>query len=98
MEESGGEAARAGIAGRRSALSRWRHLALPVRRNRGEEIGAKLEKSGMRLRPAVLNGPPRLLFDARELEPPTARGMVGDIRNTLDRLGAALDRLERSVA
>lgn len=63
-----------------------------------EEIGAKLEKSGMRLRAGVLDGPPRLLFEASELEPPTARGMVGDIRNTLDRLGAALDRLETRVA
>jgi len=63
-----------------------------------EEIGAKLEKSGMRLRAEVLDGPPRLLFEARELEPPTARGMVGDIRQTLDRLGAALDRLESTVA
>jgi len=63
-----------------------------------EQIGAKLEKSGMRLRARVLDGPPRLLFDAYELEPPTARGMVGEIRSTLDRLGAALDRLETRVA
>jgi NTE family protein len=63
-----------------------------------EEIGAKLEKSGMRLRPAVLDGPPRLLFAPEEVEPPTPRGILGDVRNTLDRLGAALDRLESTVA
>jgi hypothetical protein len=53
----------------------------------------------MRLRAGVLDGPPRLLFEARELDPPpTPRGILGDVRNTLDRLGAALDRLENSVA
>jgi hypothetical protein len=63
-----------------------------------EEIGAKLEKSGMRLRAGVLDGPPRLLFEPRELEPPPApRGILGDVRTTLDRLGAALDRLETRV-
>ncbi|HEU4454855.1 MAG TPA: hypothetical protein VFR81_17445, partial [Longimicrobium sp.] len=68
-----------------------------LRANR-EEIGAKLEKSGMRLRAGVLDGPPRLLFAPDELEPPTPRGVLGDVRSVLDRLGAALDRLENSVA
>jgi NTE family protein len=68
-----------------------------LRANR-EEIGAKLEKSGMRLRAGVLDGPPRLLFAPDELEPPTPRGVLGDVRNVLDRLGAALDRLESTVA
>ncbi len=63
-----------------------------------DEIGAKLERSGMRLRAGVLDGPPRLLFGPDEAETPTPRGILGDVRTTLDRLGAALDRLEKSVA
>ncbi|HYH83147.1 MAG TPA: patatin-like phospholipase family protein [Longimicrobium sp.] len=74
--------------------STLRHL-----REHAEEIGAKLERRGMRLRPEVLNDPRRVLFPEDEIDArPTTRGVTGEIRNVLDRLGDVLDRIERSAA
>lgn len=69
-----------------------------LRANR-EVLEKKLEKVGMRLRPEVLSDRRRRpLFRDDELQPPTARGVLGDVRSVLDRLAAALDRLETSAA
>lgn len=74
--------------------STLRHL----RANAGE-IGAKLERHGLRLRREVLNDPRRVLFPADEFDAaPTSAGVVGDIKNVLDRLGDVLDRIEKSAA
>lgn len=69
-----------------------------LRENTGE-VGAKLEKHGLRLRHEVLNDPRRVLFAEDEFDaPPKANGVVGEIRNVLDRLGDVLDRIERNAA
>lgn len=74
--------------------STLRHL-----RANQDEIGDKLERHGLRLRPEVLNDPRRVLFPEDEFSPtPAPRGVVGEIRNVLDRLGDVLDRIERSAA
>lgn len=70
--------------------STLRHL-----RAHADEIGAKLEKRGMRLRPEVLEDESRVLFDDDSRL--TARGVAGDIRGVLDRLGEALDRIENAA-
>jgi NTE family protein len=69
------------------------HLA-----ERREEIGEKLQKRGMRLRPEVLDDRRRVLFEEDAPEPRTVRGVAGEIRDVLDRLGAVLDRLDGSAA
>jgi NTE family protein len=64
-----------------------------------DEMEEKLAKVGMRLRPEVLSDRRRRpLFRDDELQPPTARGVLGDVRSVLDRLSAALDRLETTTA
>jgi NTE family protein len=74
--------------------STLRHL-----RDHAEEIGAKLERRGMRLRPEVLDDPRRVLFAEDEFDArPTSRGVTGEIRHVLDRLGEVLDRIEKSAA
>lgn len=74
--------------------STLRHL-----RANAEEIGAKLERHGLRLRPEVLDDPRRVLFPEDEFDAaPTSRGVAGEIRNVLDRLGDVLDRIEKSAA
>lgn len=70
--------------------STLRHL-----RAHADGIAAKLEKHGMRLRHDVLADDRRVLFDDDAL--PTARGVAGDIRGVLDRLGQVLDRIERAA-
>jgi NTE family protein len=78
------------------------HAYASTLRHLGEhagEIGAKLEKHGLRLKPEVLNDPRRMLFPPHEFDaPPTSTGVVGEIRNVLDRLGDVLDRIEKSAA
>ena len=64
-------------------------------REHADELTAKLEKHGMRLRPEVLADDGRVLFDDDAL--PTASGVAGDIRGVLDRLGAVLDRIESAA-
>jgi predicted acylesterase/phospholipase RssA len=74
--------------------STLRHL-----REHASEIGAKLERRGLRLRREVLDDPRRVLFAEDELEArPTSRGVTGEIRDVLDRLGEVLDRIEKSAA
>jgi len=68
-------------------------------RANAKEIGAKLERHGLRLRPEVLNDPRRALFPEDEFDAaPASRGVAGEIRNVLDRLGDVLDRIENSAA
>jgi predicted acylesterase/phospholipase RssA len=70
---------------------------LALLREHADEIGAKLVKRGMALRREVLDDPRRTLFD--EDERPPRDGVLGEIRDTLDRLGEVLGRLEsRSAA
>jgi len=74
--------------------STLRHL-----REHAGEIGAKLERRGMRLRHEVLDDPRRVLFAEDEFDArPPSRGVTGEIRGALDRLGDVLDRIERSAA
>lgn len=72
--------------------STLRHL-----REHAGEIGAKLERRGMRLRREVLDDPRRVLFAEDELDARPG-GVTGEIRNVLDRLGEVLERIERSAA
>lgn len=66
-------------------------------REHADEIGEKLEKRGMALRREVLDDPLRTLFD--DDEHPPRDGLLGEIRDTLNRLGEVLGRLEsRSAA
>ncbi|HEX8243420.1 MAG TPA: patatin-like phospholipase family protein [Longimicrobium sp.] len=65
-------------------------------RAHAEEIGEKLQKRGMALRREVLDDPRRTLFGADERPP--RDGVLGEIRDALDRLGEVLDRLERRPA
>ncbi|HEX8692830.1 MAG TPA: patatin-like phospholipase family protein [Longimicrobium sp.] len=67
-------------------------------RERREEIGEKLAKRGMRLRPEVLDDGHRVLFEEDAPGPRTVRGVAGEIRGVLDRLGAVLDRIDGSAA
>ncbi|HSU15370.1 patatin-like phospholipase family protein [Longimicrobium sp.] len=60
------------------------------------EIAEKLARSGMSLRREVLDDPRRTLFSADERPP--RDGVVGEIRDALDRLGEVLERLERRPA
>jgi NTE family protein len=62
------------------------------------ELGAKLEKHGLRLRPEVLDDERRVLFGEDAPEARTVRGVTGEIRDALDRLGAVLDRMGVSIA
>lgn len=74
--------------------STLRHL-----RDHAGEVGAKLEKHGLRLRHEVLNDPRRVLFAEAEFDAaPTSAGVVGEIRSVLDRLGDVLERIEKSAA
>jgi predicted acylesterase/phospholipase RssA len=74
--------------------STLRHL-----RDHAGEVGDKLEKHGLRLRHEVLNDPRRVLFPEAEFDAaPTSAGVVGEIRNVLDRLGDVLERIEKSAA
>ncbi|HET7231318.1 MAG TPA: patatin-like phospholipase family protein [Longimicrobium sp.] len=73
--------------------STLRHL----RANAGE-IGARLEKHGLHLRPEVLDDRHRVLFPEDQYDAaPSSDGVVGEIRNALDRLGDVLDRIEQSA-
>ncbi|HEX8904826.1 MAG TPA: patatin-like phospholipase family protein [Longimicrobiaceae bacterium] len=65
-------------------------------REHAGEVGEKLEKRGMSLRREVLDDPARTLFHEHERAP--REGVMGDIRDALDRLGEVLDRLERRSA
>jgi len=71
--------------------STLRHL-----REHAAEIGAKLEKHGLHLRHDVLADPRSVLFAEDEFDrPPT--GVVGEIKNALDRLGDVLARIEKAA-
>ncbi|HET7462604.1 MAG TPA: patatin-like phospholipase family protein [Longimicrobium sp.] len=68
-------------------------------RANAEEIGVKLERHGLRLRPEVLNDHRRVLFPEDEFDAaPNPAGVVGEIKNVLDRVGDVLDRIEKSAA
>ncbi|HEU0052295.1 MAG TPA: patatin-like phospholipase family protein [Longimicrobium sp.] len=67
-------------------------------RQHAAEVGEKLERHGMRLRAEVLDDPTRRLFRDEELAPPTVRGVTGEIREVLDRLGNVLDRMGAPAA
>jgi hypothetical protein len=63
------------------------------------DIGARLEKHGLRLKLDVVNDPRRALFPEDEFDAaPTFAGVTGEIRNALDRLGEVLERIEKSAA
>ncbi|MDB4950589.1 MAG: Patatin [Gemmatimonadetes bacterium] len=69
--------------------------------SRADELEAKLAPRGLRLRRDVLADPARSLFGDDGGRPggppPTREGVVTDIRATLERLDAALDRLKVAV-
>ena len=67
-------------------------------REHQDEIGAKLARRGLRLRAAVLDDDRRVLFEEDRPEPRTARGALREIRDVLDRLHTALDRIEKPAA
>jgi predicted acylesterase/phospholipase RssA len=71
---------------------------LRLLRENAAELGEKLEKRGMSLRPEVLDDPRRTLFGGDDPASTTPRGVAGEIRSVLDRLGDVLDRIERSAA
>ena len=66
---------------------------------RADELEDKLARRGLKLRRDVLADPTRTLFgdDAVRRPATTAGAVVSDIRDTLDRLDAALERLKRAV-
>jgi len=82
---------------RREVCEHAYHSTLAQLREQRETVSAKLEKRGMRLRPEVLDDERRLLFDDDERDPRTPRGVMGDIRGVLDRLGDVLDRIEQAA-
>jgi hypothetical protein len=66
---------------------------------RADELEEKLARRGLRLRRDVLADETRTLFgsSAEGAAPPgSAREVVTDIRATLERLDAALDRLQKA--
>jgi len=66
---------------------------------RADELDEKLGRRGLKLRRDVLSDPRRTLFGDGPIAPraTTAQAVTADIRDTLDRLDAALDRLRKVV-
>jgi NTE family protein len=67
---------------------------------RADELDEKLGRRGLKLRRDVLSDPTRTLFGDTRLAQrpnPTSSEVTADIRDTLDRLDAALDRLRKVV-
>lgn len=83
------------VSNRREVCEHAYRSTLLHLRAHADELAAKLEKHGMRLRPDVLADDRRMLFD--DDAPPTAHGVAGDIRSVLDRLGQVLDRIESAA-
>jgi len=81
---------------RREVCEHAYRCTLAQLREQRDAIAAKLEKRGLRLRPEVLEDAGRTLFDD-DFDARTPRGVMGDIRGVLDRLGDVLDRIEQAA-
>jgi predicted acylesterase/phospholipase RssA len=84
------------VSNRRDVCEHAYARTLAYLRANEQEIAEKLEPRGLSLRREVLDDPRRTLF-APDEQPPRD-GVLGEIRDALDRLGQVLDRLERRAA
>jgi NTE family protein len=84
------------VSNRRDVCEHAYASTLAFLRENEREIAEKLARRGMSLRREVLDDATRTLFAPHE-QPPR-EGVLGDIRDTLDRLGGVLDRLEHRSA
>jgi predicted acylesterase/phospholipase RssA len=84
------------VSNRREVCEHAYAKTLAYLRQNADEIAPKLEKRGLRLRAEVLDDPSRTLFAAHEKPP--RDGVLGEIKDALDRLGEVLDRIEHKAA